>query len=49
MEERVRWKALIPCDSSGAAVISGKNSIEKDIQYAREKTVAAAFYFNKRA
>uniref|UniRef100_A0A1B6GBH7 Serine/threonine-protein phosphatase 1 regulatory subunit 10 n=1 Tax=Cuerna arida TaxID=1464854 RepID=A0A1B6GBH7_9HEMI len=48
MEERTRWKALIPIDIAAPVVAPGKNSQEKDIQYAREKTVPAAVYFNKR-
>lgn len=49
MEERTRWTVLIPVDVSGVVVVPGKNSNEKDIQYAREKTVAPAIYFHKRA
>lgn len=48
MEEKTRWKALIPIDIAAPVVAPGKNSQEKDIQYAREKTVPAAIYFNKR-
>lgn len=48
MEERTRWTVLIPVDVSGVVVVPGKNSNEKDIQYAREKTVAPAIYFHKR-
>lgn len=48
MEEKIRWKVLIPCDAPALPVIPGNNSAEKEIQYAREKTVAPAVYFNKR-
>lgn len=48
MEEKIRWKVLIPCDAPKIPVTPGNNSAEKEIQYAREKTVPAAMYFNKR-
>ncbi|XP_054284601.1 serine/threonine-protein phosphatase 1 regulatory subunit 10-like isoform X2 [Macrosteles quadrilineatus] len=48
MEEKTRWRALIPIDIAAPVVAPGKNSQEKEIQYAREKTVPAAIYFNKR-
>ncbi|KZC09570.1 PREDICTED: serine/threonine-protein phosphatase 1 regulatory subunit 10 [Dufourea novaeangliae] len=47
MEERTRWKPLIPIDLPPALVESGKDSREKDIQYAREKGILQALYFNR--
>ncbi|XP_017882176.1 serine/threonine-protein phosphatase 1 regulatory subunit 10-like isoform X2 [Ceratina calcarata] len=47
MEERTRWKALIPIDLPPPLVEPGKDSREKDIQYAREKGILQALYFNR--
>lgn len=47
MEERTRWKPLIPIDLPPALVEPGKDSKEKDIQYAREKGILQALYFNR--
>ncbi|KAG7199235.1 hypothetical protein KM043_018104 [Ampulex compressa] len=47
MEERTRWKPLIPIDLPPALVEPGKESREKDIQYAREKGILQALYFNR--
>ncbi|XP_076281124.1 phosphatase 1 nuclear targeting subunit isoform X2 [Lasioglossum baleicum] len=47
MEERTRWKPLISIDLPPALVESGKDSREKDIQYAREKGILQALYFNR--
>lgn len=47
MEERTRWKPLIPIDLPPALVEPGKDSREKDIQYAREKGILQALYFNR--
>ncbi|XP_076685157.1 phosphatase 1 nuclear targeting subunit isoform X2 [Andrena cerasifolii] len=47
MEERTRWKPLIPIELPPALVESGKDSREKDIQYAREKGILQALYFNR--
>lgn len=47
MEERTRWKLLIPIDLPPPLVESGKDSKEKDIQYAREKGILQALYFNR--
>ncbi|XP_076661785.1 phosphatase 1 nuclear targeting subunit isoform X2 [Halictus rubicundus] len=47
MEERTRWKPLIPIDLPPALVDPGKDSREKDIQYAREKGILQALYFNR--
>ncbi|KAL1123915.1 hypothetical protein AAG570_001685, partial [Ranatra chinensis] len=48
MEERTTWRSLIPVDIPGDHVVPGKNSVEKDIQYARERTTLQAIYFNRR-
>jgi len=47
MEERTRWKSLIPIDLPPPLVEPGKDSKEKDIQYAREKGILQALYFNR--
>ncbi|XP_012257047.2 serine/threonine-protein phosphatase 1 regulatory subunit 10 isoform X1 [Athalia rosae] len=47
MEEKTIWKALIPVDLPPALVEYGKNSREKDVQYAREKGILQALYFNR--
>ncbi|XP_071633343.1 uncharacterized protein Pnuts [Temnothorax longispinosus] len=47
MEERTRWKPLIPVDLPPPLVEPGKDSKEKDIQYAREKGILQALYFNR--
>ncbi|XP_050600731.1 serine/threonine-protein phosphatase 1 regulatory subunit 10 isoform X2 [Bombus affinis] len=47
MEERTRWKSLIPIDLPPPLVEPGKDSREKDIQYAREKGILQALYFNR--
>ncbi|KAL6267373.1 hypothetical protein P5V15_000448 [Pogonomyrmex californicus] len=47
MEERTRWKPLIPIDLPPPLVEPGKDSKEKDIQYAREKGILQALYFNR--
>ncbi|OXU20592.1 hypothetical protein TSAR_004381 [Trichomalopsis sarcophagae] len=47
MEERTIWKALIPIDLPPPLVEPGKESREKDIQYAREKGILQALYFNR--
>ncbi|CAK9832320.1 Serine/threonine-protein phosphatase 1 regulatory subunit 10 [Anthophora retusa] len=47
MEERTRWKPLIPIDVPPPLVEPGKDSREKDIQYAREKGILQALYFNR--
>ncbi|KAJ8681053.1 hypothetical protein QAD02_016840 [Eretmocerus hayati] len=47
MEERTLWKPLIPIDLPLPLVEPGKDSREKDIQYAREKGILQALYFNR--
>lgn len=47
MEEKTRWKPLIPIDLPPPLVEPGKDSKEKDIQYAREKGILQALYFNR--
>nr|XP_018906663.1 PREDICTED: serine/threonine-protein phosphatase 1 regulatory subunit 10-like [Bemisia tabaci] len=50
MEEKVAWMCPPPLiDLEPSTVIPGKNSQEKDIQYAREKNVLQAIYFNRRS
>lgn len=46
MEERTSWMILIPVDDV-APINFGKNSREKDVQYARERTVAPAMYYHR--
>ncbi|XP_015113907.1 serine/threonine-protein phosphatase 1 regulatory subunit 10 isoform X2 [Diachasma alloeum] len=47
MEEKTRWRLLIPIDLPPPLVEPGKESKEKDIQYAREKGILQALYFNR--
>lgn len=47
MEERTKWKPLIPIKLPPPLVEPGKDSKEKDIQYAREKGILQALYFNR--
>ncbi|XP_011882568.1 PREDICTED: serine/threonine-protein phosphatase 1 regulatory subunit 10 isoform X2 [Vollenhovia emeryi] len=47
MEEKTRWKPLIPIDLPPPLVDPGKDSKEKDVQYAREKGILQALYFNR--
>lgn len=47
MEEKTIWKALIPIDLPPPLVEPGKDSQEKSIQYAREKGILQALYFNR--
>lgn len=47
MDERIPWKVLIPIDLPAALAESGKKSLEKDIQFAREKVILQALYFNR--
>ena len=47
MEEKTVWKQLIPIDLDPPLVEPGKDSREKDIQYAREKGILQALYFNR--
>ncbi|XP_014207008.1 serine/threonine-protein phosphatase 1 regulatory subunit 10-like [Copidosoma floridanum] len=47
MEEKTMWKPLIPIDTPPALVEPGKDSREKDIQYAREKGILQALYFHR--
>ncbi|XP_036139785.1 serine/threonine-protein phosphatase 1 regulatory subunit 10 isoform X2 [Monomorium pharaonis] len=47
MEEKTRWKPLIPIDLPPPLVEPGKDSKEKDVQYAREKGILQALYFNR--
>lgn len=47
MDERTPWKVLIPIDLKPALAEWGKKSLEKDIQFAREKVILQALYFNR--
>ncbi|XP_058803454.1 serine/threonine-protein phosphatase 1 regulatory subunit 10 [Phymastichus coffea] len=47
MEEKTVWKPLIPIDLPAPLVEPGKDSREKDIQYAREKGILQALYFHR--
>lgn len=47
MEEKTRWKDLISIDLPAALVEPGKESREKEIQYARERGILQALYFNR--
>ncbi|GLH01293.1 Uncharacterized protein GBIM_07465 [Gryllus bimaculatus] len=46
-EEDSSWLPLIPIDCNPPLVEPGKNSREKDVQYAREKVVLQAIYFDR--
>ncbi|XP_063223348.1 serine/threonine-protein phosphatase 1 regulatory subunit 10-like isoform X2 [Bacillus rossius redtenbacheri] len=46
MEEKTPWRPPVPIDLPPSVVEPGMNSREKDVQYAREKTVLRALYFN---
>lgn len=48
MEAQMLWRPLILCDQPESLVVPGSKSLEKDIQFAREKASVAAFYFDKR-
>ncbi|ENN76201.1 hypothetical protein YQE_07169, partial [Dendroctonus ponderosae] len=48
MEPQTMWRMLFMCDQPESLAIPGSKSLEKDIQFAREKTVLAALYFDKR-
>ncbi|PSN43441.1 hypothetical protein C0J52_02645 [Blattella germanica] len=47
MEEKTTWQPLIPLDLPPSLVESGARSREKDVQYAREKVILQALYFNR--
>lgn len=47
MEEKTQWRALVPIDLPPPLVKPGKDSREKDIQYAREKGILQALYLNR--
>ncbi|XP_069697573.1 serine/threonine-protein phosphatase 1 regulatory subunit 10 isoform X2 [Periplaneta americana] len=47
MEEKTTWQALIPIDLPPSLVEPGARSREKDVQYAREKVILQALYFNR--
>lgn len=45
MDIQTNWRCLIEIDLKSSLVESGGKSLEKDIQFAREKTVLQALYF----
>uniref|UniRef100_A0A0C9RLF1 Ppp1r10 protein n=1 Tax=Fopius arisanus TaxID=64838 RepID=A0A0C9RLF1_9HYME len=47
MGEKTKWRMLIPIDLPPPLVEPGKESKEKDVQYAREKGILQALYFNR--
>lgn len=47
MDERTRWRPMIPIDLTPDLAVLGNKSKEKDIQYAREKVILQALYFHK--
>lgn len=47
MDERTSWKALIVIDLPPPLAEPGSKSTEKAVQYAREKNILQAIYFNK--
>lgn len=49
MEEKIPWRPLIPIDipSGSDSIVPGQNSVEKEIQRARERTTLQAIYFNR--
>lgn len=50
MEEKIPWGPLYEVDIAPdrrPAIEPGKSSQEKNVQYAREKTVLQAIYFNR--
>lgn len=52
MEERIPWGPLYEVDippERQCLVEPGKDSLEKSVQYAREKTVLQAIYFHRNA
>lgn len=48
MDTQTTWRKLIEMDLPPPMAVSGSQSLEKDIQFAREKSVLQALYFNKR-
>lgn len=48
MEPQAMWRLLFLIDQPDALVQPGSKSLEKDIQFAREKSVLQALYFDKR-
>lgn len=47
MDERTSWKPLVPIDLPPPLAEPGTKSTEKAVQYAREKNILQAIYFNK--
>lgn len=48
MEPQTMWRMLYICDQPELLAAPGSKSLEKDIQFAREKSVLPAMYFDKR-
>ena len=47
MAVQMKWKPLIPIDLIPPTTARGANSQEKNIQYARERSVPPSLYYNK--
>ncbi|KAF6215208.1 hypothetical protein GE061_009960 [Apolygus lucorum] len=47
MEVQIPWRTPPPIDLPADLIVPGKNSVEKDIQHARERTTLQAIYFNR--
>lgn len=48
MDAQTSWRVLIPMDLPAPLAVPGSKSLEKNIQFAREKNILQALYFNKR-
>ncbi|XP_066260683.1 serine/threonine-protein phosphatase 1 regulatory subunit 10 [Euwallacea similis] len=48
MEPQMTWRILYICEQTEPLIAPGYKSLEKDIQFAREKTVLPALYYDKR-
>lgn len=48
MEVQTNWRVPYELDVEDPPAVPGSKSLEKDVQFAREKTVLPAFYFDKR-
>ncbi|KAG5879197.1 hypothetical protein JTB14_030158 [Gonioctena quinquepunctata] len=48
MEAQILWRIPFIIEQEDSLVIPGNKSLEKDIQFAREKSVLQALYFDKR-
>lgn len=48
MDSQTNWRVPIPIDLPEPLAVPGSKSLEKNIQFAREKNILQALYFNKR-